>query len=205
MLLGRLSRRRPVFHSEADFQHALAWEFQLASPTAAVRLEQQVATRGSRVHLDLLVKNKADHVAVELKYKTRSASLDCGNERFELRNQAAQDLARYDFLKDVARLERYIESHPLAEGYAVLLTNDPSYWSVGRKADSVDAAFRLHDGRRVGGDLSWGMAASQGTMRTREDPISIQTALDLRWNDFSHIGTHTFRYLLARVRGAGLP
>lgn len=33
--LGRLAARRPVFHSEADFQHALAWQLQLDHPTLA--------------------------------------------------------------------------------------------------------------------------------------------------------------------------
>jgi hypothetical protein len=25
-ILSRLAKKRPIFHSEADFQHALAWE-----------------------------------------------------------------------------------------------------------------------------------------------------------------------------------
>ncbi len=37
--LGRLSAVRPIFHSEADFQHALAWTIQLQHPDATIRLE----------------------------------------------------------------------------------------------------------------------------------------------------------------------
>lgn len=43
--LGGLDRRdgcpggRPVFHSEADFQYAFAWELQRTSPSVQIRLE----------------------------------------------------------------------------------------------------------------------------------------------------------------------
>ena len=43
--LAKLAKKRPVFHSEADFQHALAWELQLDDPTAGIRLEKQVADK----------------------------------------------------------------------------------------------------------------------------------------------------------------
>ena len=55
-VLAKLADRRPVFHSEADFQHALAWELQLADPTSQIFLEKWVAVDGPRVHLDLLVR-----------------------------------------------------------------------------------------------------------------------------------------------------
>ena len=38
-LMSKLRKRRPIFHSEADFQHALAWEIHLANPSHQVRLE----------------------------------------------------------------------------------------------------------------------------------------------------------------------
>ena len=38
-LMAKLSKRRQIFHSEADFQHALAWEIHLANPDCQVRLE----------------------------------------------------------------------------------------------------------------------------------------------------------------------
>jgi len=58
-VLATLGERRPVFHSEADFQHALAWQMQLADPVAQIFLEKQVAVDGRRVHLDLLVRGLA--------------------------------------------------------------------------------------------------------------------------------------------------
>jgi beta-glucosidase-like glycosyl hydrolase len=195
-LLRSLSARRPVFHSEADFQHALAWEIQRASKSASIRLEQQIATHGSRVHLDLLVRDQSRHIAVELKYKTKKATLTCGEELFHLRNQSAQDVGRYDFLKDISRIERYVAAHPAAEGYVVLLTNDQSYWQESKKANTVDTAFRIHEDRQVSGELAWGSGASEGTMRSREAAIQITGSYCLTWHDFSVIEQQRFRYVL---------
>ena len=172
-LLRSLSTRRPVFHSEADFQHALAWEIQLASKSVSIRLEQQIAAQGNRVHLDLLVKDQAQHTAVELKYKTKKADIACGEEQFRLRNQSAQDLGRYDFLKDIARIERYVATHPGSEGFVVLLTNDQTYWQESKKAHAVDRAFRIHNGRTLNGELAWGAGASDGTKKSRDFVIQL--------------------------------
>ena len=38
-IMNELSKLRPIFHSEADFQHALAWEVHRCFPEAAIRLE----------------------------------------------------------------------------------------------------------------------------------------------------------------------
>jgi len=195
-LLSSLSARRPVFHSEADFQHALAWEIQLASKSASIRLEQQIAARGSRVHLDMLVQDQSQHIAVELKYKTKKAAIACGEERFHLRNQSAQDIGRYDFLKDIMRIEQYVATHPGSEGYVVLLTNDQSYWQESRKTNAVDTAFRIHEGREVSGELAWGSGASDGTMRSREAAIQITGSYRLTWCDFSVVEQQRFRYVL---------
>lgn len=37
--MARLAARRPIFHSEADFQHAFAWQVQIDHPDARIRLE----------------------------------------------------------------------------------------------------------------------------------------------------------------------
>src|SRR5437764_4611807 len=64
-LLDRLSAERPIFHSEADFQHALAWLIHSEHPNAQIRLE----TRPERgIRLDLLVVVGGERIAIELKY-----------------------------------------------------------------------------------------------------------------------------------------
>ena len=60
-----LATRRPLFHSEADFQHALVWTIQQHHPEAGIRLE----TRPERgIRLDILVRMPEERIAIELKY-----------------------------------------------------------------------------------------------------------------------------------------
>ena len=204
IVLTRLAARRPVFHSEADFQHALAWELQLGSPDANIRLEKQVAAQGSRVHLDLLFQSSTVELAIELKYKTRLGSLTYAGEEFSLRNQSAQDIGRHDFIKDIQRLERYVQSRNHSVGYAVLLTNDRTYWTESKKADAVDSEFRVHEGRMLQGGAAWGIKASAGTKHKREEPITLQGTYKMEWTDYSSLGSaanESFRYILLRVPG----
>ena len=100
--MAALAGSRPVFHSEADFQHAFAWELHGAYPSAAVRLE----TRPRQgVRLDPLATIDGLRIAIEFKYLLRRLVVDIGGETFDLPNHGAQDISRYDVIKDVVRLE----------------------------------------------------------------------------------------------------
>ncbi len=201
-VLATLSQRRPVFHSEADFQHAIAWQMQLADPAAQIFLEKQVAVDGPRVHLDLLVRGTDYELAIELKYKTRAVKWTHDDEVFSLRDQSAQDIGRYDFIKDIQRLEKYVEAHSGSVGIAILLTNDHTYWINTKRTDTNDTEFRLHEGRIIYGGVTWGAKASSGTKRNREADIKLHGTYKLLWNDYSTNGSgqaDTFRYALLRV------
>src|SRR5207237_4626292 len=91
---AELRRSRRVFHSEADFQHALALAITASDPEARVRLETRPLP-GMR--LDLLVSGPgAGCLAVELKYLTAAWSGEDDGERFTLLGQGAQDIRAYD-------------------------------------------------------------------------------------------------------------
>ena len=201
-LMGSLADSRKVFHSEADFQHALAWQIHEAAPESRVRLEVNVVPAAAqRMYLDIWL--PVEGIAIELKYKTRGLELEQDDEPFVLRNQSAQDQGRYDFLLDIQRLEILCtELEQCKAGYAVLLTNDSSYWKVPTHRDTVDAAFRVHEGRAVSGALAWGARASSGTVGGRESPIQIQDSYRLRWNEyfgFPGKSYGSFRYLAVSV------
>lgn len=100
--LRGLATRRTVFHSEADFQHALAWQLQLDHPEAHIRLETR-PLRDRAVFLDLAVNIAGTRTAVELKYLVRSLVCEVDGERFELRAQSAHLVRRYDVVKDIRR------------------------------------------------------------------------------------------------------
>ncbi len=202
-LLATLATHRPVFHSEADFQHSLAWQIQKLSPSADIRLELPFRSQVGVIHLDVWVWSPEQVLAIELKYKTRGLSVQVGSEPFSLADQSAQDLGRYDFLKDVQRLEHITASQTNATGYAILLTNDSAYWAGSGRDTTAYAAFRLEQGRTIQGELKWGAGASEGTKRGREASISLRGKYVPRWVDYSRpsiAGYGTFRYVVLEVR-----
>ena len=201
-LLATLAGSRRVFHSEADFQHALAWQIHEAMPETQIRLEVDVMqVERRRRFLDIWL--PVEGVAIELKYKTRGLELEQDDESFVLRNQSAQDQGRYDFLRDIQRLEHmHSKLEQCKAGYAVLLTNDSSYWKVPTHRDPVDADFRVHEGRAVSGALAWAASAGPGTVKGRESPIRIRGSYRLRWQEYSSFPGRSygsFRYLAVSV------
>ena len=50
--------------------------------------------------------HKTAEIAIELKFPTQNLEAKQDNEHFSLRAQGAQDTRRYDFLKDIERLEQ---------------------------------------------------------------------------------------------------
>ena len=103
-MLRQLAALRPVFHSEADLQHAFAWQVRTAHPSVRVRLETRPLP-GMRLDLLLSSADASACTAVELKYLTRAWAGEISGERFELKNQGAQDIRAYDanHLRDRAR------------------------------------------------------------------------------------------------------
>jgi len=202
-MLGDLSCRRPIFHSEADFQHELAWTIRERWADCSIRLEAALLGAEKRSHVDVRVISSDWTLAIELKYKTRRLQATINGERFDLTNQSAQDIGRYDFCRDIERIERFAASRANAPGCAVLLTNDSAYWKQPTKQDTVDAAFRLHEGRVLTGKLAWGLHASAGTMQSREQPIHVSGRYQLSWQDYSppRDGPYgRFKYLLVTTR-----
>jgi hypothetical protein len=196
--MKRLAARRPIFHGEADFQHAFAWQLQTDHPAARIRLETRPRPG---VRLDVLTVIDDRRVAYELKYLLRNVTTTVDGELFALPNQGAQDVRRYDFAKDIARLEVLLRDGLADEGYAIALTNDPNYWQAGEHARFADAAFRLSEGGSLAGSLAWAPHTGAGTMRGREDPIALTGTYELGWRDFSEVeGDHysRFRYLVVQ-------
>jgi hypothetical protein len=202
-----LADQRPVFHSEADFQHAIAWEIHKHLPGAAVRLERpvEVSHLNKRLHVDIWIEQDSYVIAIELKYKTSALRAHIGSEHFALRSQSAQDLGRYDFIKDIGRVENIVTDRaPRASGYVILLTNDPSYWTQSRNDNTADVRFRLHEGNTLHGGLGWGAGASAGTTRGREELLQIGGSYALQWEDYSRLGGGSYgelRYLVVEVKG----
>lgn len=206
-ILATLSRKRPIFHSEADFQHALAWEVQLVIPNAKIRLELPFEvhnTSRKRGYLDVWVETNRWNFALELKYKTRGFMTKVDNEVFNIADHSAQDLGRYDFIKDVQRLENLVAANRNTFGYAILLTNDSAYWKSPpqRSKPTAYEAFRLEEGYVLHGSLEWGVTAGPGTRKGREDILNLRGTYPVQWKNYSQLDRTTygsFRYATVQV------
>jgi len=201
-IIKNLSRSRPIFHSEADFQHALAWEIHMQVQNCEMRLEYKPPHIMKRFYVDIWCYGEDFSAAIEMKYKTRRLRTNIRGEIFDLLSQSAQDIGRYDFLKDIQRLEEIMSGQSNIIGYAIFLTNDSAYWSTPRDSQTVDASFRIHHGRILTGELTWGVRASEGTMRGREKALHIKGVYNLNWQDYSAPSQGSygrFRYLLVKI------
>lgn len=199
-VMERLAARRPVFHSEADFQFAFAQTLAALDPGIRIRLEvPQRAARSTYVDLTCA----ADHVLslVEFKYITRAWSGSDGltDEPFHLRAHAALDLARLAFVHDAQRLEGWTEQQPNTNGFAVLLTNDNRLWEgPASRQPTRDQAFRIHQGRSLTGTLLWG---------THEHPYEANTHTlrgnyTIDWRDYHRLDDRlggTLRWLALSI------
>jgi hypothetical protein len=202
-ILRELAEQRPAFHSEADFQHALAWELHRQMPLANVRLELPRVHAGKVLHVDIWMTHQDTILALELKYKTRKLSIEIKAKDFKLLDHSAQDIGRYDFVKDIQRLEQLCSDASGMVGYAILLTNDSSYWAQPKDRNCVDAAFRIPEGRIINGLLRWNERASSGTMRGREEPLTIEGTYPIHWEEYSRPEVTSygrFRYTVVEVR-----
>lgn len=172
-------------------------------PECEPRLEFPVRSEG--LYLDIWL--AGPRIAIELKYRTRKLNPRFNGEDFALRDQGAQDIGRYDFIRDVVRLERATEG-PLqaTAGFAVMLANDPLYWNR-RREGTVDAGFRvIEDGRTIEGEMAWSSRAASGTTKGREEPLRPRGRYEARWRnyrDFEEGGYSKFRYLAVEVPAPG--
>ena len=198
-VMAELAERRPIFHSEADFQFALAWRIATMKRDGEVRLEKPFRRDDKTRYLDIWLPTA--RIPIELKYCTRDLSVEHAGEAFALKNQSAHDLRRHDFIADLVRLEGLVsQGCASAEGYAVFLTNDPLYWQPGKR-ETRDEAFRLHDGRRLKDRMAWRGHPSKGTTEGRESALCLRNRYDLRWKRYFVLpGKYgEFRYLAVKV------
>lgn len=202
--LRRLAAMRPIFHSEADFQVHFAWEIKQADSSLRVRLETRPMLG---VHLDVEVTNPrtAQMTAIELKYLTRLWEGDHNEEHFELKNQGAGDIAGYHVVKDIHRVETFIEGKDGANGAVVVISNSPYFWKPPKPGDDTNAAmFRLGEGVVLEGERRWGPNTGAGTLKGNEKPLRLLGRYPLHWEPYSTVNGDSkaseFRQLVIGVQ-----
>jgi hypothetical protein len=206
--LKELAQLRPVFHSEADFQHELGCL--LKSKGHQVRLERPYYLavpnfpNRLKVELDLEVDGM---VAIELKLKTALCSMDVNGEIFNLKDHSAPNLGRFDFVDDARRVRYLVDHGPHKFGFSVLLTNSQYYWANNAE-NTMSASFDLTNGRafQVGQILNWnGNPGSNSVSKKRLAPfapIAVHFNETTLWNEYSErkgIVNGKFKFLVLDV------
>lgn len=199
-IISLLANDRKVFHSEADFQFSIAWKIKDIYPDANVRLEY-INNDIKDMHIDILVILEDYVIPIELKYVTKFFDGIDNDEKFILKNHGAQDLRRYDFVKDIKRIEYCKEKlENFKEGYAIMITNDKAYYKEYNSNNiTVCHDFRIHNGKVLEKDLSWKNNPSLGTIKGRESNIILSGNYDLLWDNYSCINNTEFKVLVVGV------
>ena len=122
------------------------------------------------IRIDIVVEKNRQFCPIELKYKTKIVEKEVDvlesfgkeiNAKL-LKNQAALNIGRYSFWKDVKRLEMIKEYFKpnVIEGFCVFMTNDQGYMNStnGSSADFTMKAKTLHTG-----ELKWKESTAKST------------------------------------------
>lgn len=145
-----LRKDKELLFNERDFQMHLATFLRHTSHYDDVDVEYYVPFSElkdyiweNELRLDILLRKADEFLPIELKYKTKllEKNLKRFNENLAkvtvMKNQGAQDLAMYDFWKDVRRIELVRNRFSAVKnGLAIFLTNDKSYLNTGRNTSN---------------------------------------------------------------------
>ena len=208
-ILDGLAKKRPVFHSEADFQFELAWAIKQQFTSIDIRLERPYQLPASgKVESDLIVINGSNVYGIELKYVTKKANLTVNGENFDLKEHAATNLRRYDFYKDISRLENMKKEKLIITGFVIFLTNVNSYLN---RSVGVASNFNFSDRHTIiKGQYNWNdnwanddVLKIKSIGKTRVNPISITSLYNCIWKQYPTISStnnpEEFKYLLLEI------
>ena len=211
-LMQSLAERRPVFHSEGDFQFELAWLIKKRLTDADVRQEFPFHDKSKKRSLDIWI--RSHNIPIELKYHQAGFKANYECERFKSSDSADKVAARYGFVKDISRIERVVKNQRCADrGFAVLLTNIHQLWEDPSKNSRTkkwkcrsDRAFRIHKGQILQGSLEWNPGPKS---KSGQNPICLNGRYSMQWRCYSNLktldncnflkGSSQFRYLALEI------
>lgn len=180
-IIDILKAKRKFFCSESDFQFSLALEIQKYYSDANIFLEYCPNIQ-KNTHIDVVVGLDNNIYPVELKYKPTTFMEKINDEPYELRKQGGQNIGRYDYLKDIQRIEEFskiLSRYKL--GYSILLTNDKSYWEKNKKG-AMDEQFHLTQDVLKTGVLTWNGNTDR---KNRNKPIELKGKYKIDWKEYS--------------------
>ena len=202
-ILQKLSQRVDCFLSECQFQHELAREIreyfilQGISNQYEIELEFPSNNLPKRIYYDLVIKDKTtnEYCVIELKYKTKKEKVVYKSEKYNLTEHAAVGNARFDFLKDIERLENFGQDNKgrtFALGFAIFLTNTKSYQNKATTANYSE--FSIAEPLISSGTKRW-----KGGMHTGRynSTVNLKGEYMVDWKNYGNNGWY---YLIIKVK-----
>ncbi len=163
-----------------------------------------------RMNIDIVAERGGEYLPIELKYATKAVkNFDPGtfgvsyNDVKVIKTQGAQNLIRYNYWKDVRRLELVSQLFAnVHNGIALFLTNDPAYQRQ-LTSGAVDYHFSTCKGAH-GTDKSWATEISKAISRTHpsftlSSPYTIDWCSALMLWRGTPVDETTFLYSLIQV------
>lgn len=159
----------------------------------------------ANVRIDIVVEKSDQFCPIELKYKTKLVGKEGDTiKRFGkkikvelLKNQAAQNINRYSFWKDVYRIERIKRSfHPnVIAGFSIFVTNDESYKNTPKGSSTP---FTMEAGVQHSKELDWKGEVAKST-KDKHPKIELEKEYTIeKWDDVTIEGI-IFHYCIVEV------
>lgn len=200
-ILNDLSKERPVFCSEADFQLELCryirnyFEKNNIKDFKILPEYYYNPNNEKPMYIDILIIVNSKWYPIELKYKTRGNSdhnillkYETDGCEFTLMNHGAYDNNCYKYLYDILRIEKIKkENENFEEGYAIMLSNDAKYWEGPEKENCIYSDFIIKNGRTIlpkKEGLKWDEKASKKTIDGCEMPLKFDDEYKMEWETY---------------------
>jgi len=188
-----LNQQNTQYYHERQIQLKLGIElWKRCSMEATLEYPLSIDPDGKHEYLDMYLRipETRENIGIELKYKTM-ADVQTPHGKRPYVDQGAQSNGKYDFVKDVVRLERLQQDRVIHHGMAVLLTNDHRYWQPARAHAAVEV-FNLNEERVLSGTL-------EPKWKDRSFPLNVSGSYKLYWEGADSRGGQSFRCLSVRV------
>ncbi len=158
-----------------------------------------------KISVDLVVLKGDEYIPIELKYKTKRQELDLSlfgsDKNIVLAKQGGQSISRYDFWKDVKRLEVIKRKFEAVEaGIVLFVTNYDGYKNEPEKGSQY-APFSIHNNRNVTGkekELDWSGTGVSAKTKDKFPAFQISNDYELKWIDLE-LKTPKLHYLLLTI------
>ncbi|WP_297979022.1 hypothetical protein [uncultured Capnocytophaga sp.] len=207
-----LENTKEPFYNECEFQMYLALflkekgyniYLEYSVPLDCEKVQGEINKRKKRgesipfsnrekMDIDIVIEKDNFFYPIELKYKTRSIQIDL--KRFGedlkdskfLKDQGAIPIGRYDFWKDVARLEFIKESfkQKICKGFCVFLTNEKKYKEEEIKTSEM---FTMEKGKPHKGLLCF---KTPSLAKKYKEFSLLENHQIEEWKELSSIGFH---------------